>query len=297
MFLGSTFASSKESLTSSFAASSDVTDLTIANAVFDEIYSTVNVVPQTVKDYQIPAVWGFDTRLHALFQDNLYGGNVSFTESIVESIRIKKKVKGDKKFKTIYEKSISSNDDFKIELMDYYEPVGTVEYAYVPVISGGENSYITNRIESFFDSYFICEKDISYPMILDTGFEKKLTQKTSLIELLGREKPVILKGGQIRYYTGDISCTFIELKEDGWQTHTSWDYRNGIYDFLTNGKPKILKDYLGNVYMMAVTSGDISEESDHYEHVITKFSVAECGSAYDPGDLYDNGFINVDIDR
>ncbi len=297
MFLGSTFASSKESLTSSFAASSDVTDLTIANAVFDEIYSTVNVVSLAEKDYKIPDVWGFDTRLHALFQDNLYGGNVSFTESIVESIRIKKKVKGDKKFKTIYEKSITSNDDFKIELMDYYEPVGTVEYAYVPVISGGENSYITNRIESFFDSYFICEKDISYPMILDTGFDKKLTQKTSLIELLGREKPVILKGGRIRYYTGDISCTFIELKEDGWQTHTSWDYRNGIYDFLTNGKPKILKDFLGNVYMLAVTSGDITEESDHYEHVITKFSVAECGSAYDPGDLYDNGFINADFDR
>lgn len=297
MFLGSSFASSKESLTSSFASSSDVTDLTIANAVFDEIYSTVNLTPMTETDFKIPAIWGFDTRLHALFQDNLYGGNVSFTESIVESIRIKKKVKGDKKFKTIYEKSITSNDDFKIELMDYYEPVGTVEYAYVPVISGGENSYITNRIESFFDSYFICEKDISYPMILDTGFEKKLTQKTSLIELLGREKPVILKGGRVRYYTGDVSCTFIELTKDGWQTHTSWDYRNGIYDFLTNGKPKILKDYLGNIYMVAVTSGDISEESDHYEHVITKFSVAECGSAYDPGDLYDNGFINADIDR
>ncbi len=297
MFLGSSFASSKESLTYSFASSSDVTDLTIANAVFDEIYSTVNLTPMAETDFKIPAIWGFDTRLHALFQDNLYGGNVSFTESIVESIRIKKKVKGDKKFKTIYEKSITSNDDFKIELMDYYEPVGTVEYAYVPVISGGENSYITNQIESFFDSYFICENNISYPMILDTGFEKKLTQKTSLIELLGREKPVILKGGRVRYYAGDVSCTFIELTKDGWQTHTSWDYRNGIYDFLTNGKPKILKDYLGNIYMVAVTSGDISEESDHYEHVITKFSVAECGSAYDPGDLYDNGFINADIDR
>ncbi|MTK06804.1 MAG: hypothetical protein F8N38_06960 [Hungatella sp.] len=297
MFLGSSFASSKESLTSSFASSSDVADLTIANAVFDEIYSTVNLTPITETDFKIPAIWGFDTRLHALFQDNLYGGNVSFTESIVESIRIKKKVNGDKKFKTIYEKSITSNEDFEIELMDYYEPVGTVEYAYVPVISGGENSYITNRIESFFDSYFICEKDISYPMILDTGFEKKLTQKTSLIELLGREKPVILKGGRVRYYTGDVSCTFIELTKDGWQTHTSWDYRNGIYNFLTNGKPKILKDYFGNIYMVAVTSGDISEESDHYEHVNTKFSVTECGSAYDPGDLYDNGFINADIDR
>ena len=297
MFLGSSFASSKESLTSSLVSSCDVTDLTIADAVFDEIYSTVNIINLTDKEHEIPAEWGFDTRLHALFQDNLYGGNVSFTESIVESVRIKKKVKGDKKFKTIYEKPITSNEDFKIELMDYYEPAGTVEYAYVPVISGGENSYITNQIESSFDSYFICEKDLSYPMILDTGFEKKLTLKTSLIELLGREKPVIIKGGRIRYYAGDISCTFIELKDDDWQIHTSWDYRNGIYDFLTNGKPKILKDYLGNIYMIAVTSNDIVEDSDHYEHVITKFSVAECGNAYDTGDLYDNGFIDADIDR
>lgn len=297
MFLGSSFASSKESLTSALVSSCDVTVLTIADAVFDEIYSTVNIINLTDKEHEIPAEWGFDTRLHALFQDNLYGGNVSFTESIVESVRIKKKVKGDKKFKTIYEKPITSNEDFKIELMDYYEPAGTVEYAYVPIISGGENSYITNQIKSSFDSYFICEKDLSYPMILDTGFEKKLTQKTSLIELLGREKPVIIKGGRIRYYAGDISCTFIELKDDIWQTYTSWDYRNGIYDFLTNGKPKILKDYLGNIYMIAVTSNDITEDSDHYEHVITKFSVAECGSAYDTGDLYDNGFIDADIDR
>lgn len=297
MFLGSSFASSKESLTSSLVSSCDVTDLTIADAVFDEIYSTVKIISLTDNEHEIPAEWGFDTRLHALFQDNLYGGNVSFTESIVESVRIKKKVKGDKKFKTIYEKPITSNEDFKIELMDYYEPAGTVEYAYVPVISGGENSYITNQIESSFDSYFICEKDLSYPMILDTGFEKKLTLKTSLIELLGREKPVIIKGGRIRYYAGDISCTFIELKDDDWQIHTSWDYRNGIYDFLTNGKPKILKDYLGNIYMIAVTSNDITEDSDHYEHVITKFSVAECGNAYDTGDLYDNGFIDADIDR
>lgn len=297
MFLGSCFASSRESLTSSTASSSDVSDLTISNAVYDEVYATVNVMQLTDKEPVIPSVWGFDTRLHALFQDNLYGGNVSFTESIVESIRIKKKVKGDKKFKTIFEKSIQSNDDFKIELMDYYEPIGTVEYAYVPVISGGENNYITNRVESKFDSYFICEKDISYPMILDTKFEKKLTQRTNLIELLGKEKPVVFKGGRIRYYTGDIACTFIELNEAGWQTGTSWDYRNGIYDFLTNGQPKILKDFLGNVYMVAVTSSDISEESDHYEHVITKFSVAECGSAYDTGDLYDNGFIQADFDR
>ena len=297
MFLGSCFTSSSSALASSPVSSPDIQALTIKSAVYDEVYATVNVMRFADSDQTIPQAWGFDTRLHALFQGNLYGGNVNFTESIVESIRIKKKVKGDKKFKTIFEKSILTNDDFKIELMDYYEPVGTVEYAYVPVISGGENDYITNRVESAFDSYFICERDISYPMILDTKFDKKLTQRTGLIELQGKAKPVIIKGGKINYYSGDISCTFIESKDGEWETGTSWDYRKDIYDFLTNGHPKILKDYLGNIYMVGVTSDEISEESDDIEHVITKFSVAECGNAYDPGDLYDNGFIDVDIDR
>lgn len=297
MFLGSCFASSSHSLTSSPVSASDIKELTIQNAIFDEVYATVNILHLTNPDQTIPTDWEFNTRLHALFQGNLYGGNVDFTESIVEAVRIKKKVKGDKKFKTIFQKSIQNNEDFKIEIMDYYEPVGTVEYAYVPVISGGENNYITNRVESEFDSYFICEKDISYPMILDTSFNKKLVQHTGLIEVQGKAKPVIIKGGKINYYSGDLSCTFIELKDGDWQTHTSWDYRNSIYNFLTNGQPKILKDYLGNIYMIGVTSNELSEESDHYEHVTTNFSVAECGDAYDVGDLYNNGFIDVDIDR
>ncbi len=297
MFLGSCFASGSESLTSSSVSASAIQDLTIQSAIYDEIYVTIQSVDLTDPDQSIPSDWTFDTRLHAQFKGNLYGGNVNFTEGIVESIRIKKKAKGDRKFKTIYEKSIQTNEDFKIELMDYYEPVGPVEYAYVPVISGGENNYFTNRVESKFDSYFICEKDISYPMILDTKFEKKLVQRTGLVELQGRSKPVLINNGKIKYYTGDVACTFIEQKNGEWQTHTSWDYRNSIYDFLTNGRPKILKDFLGSIYMIGVTSNEISEESDHYEHVITKFSAAECGDAYDVGDLHDNGFIDVDIDR
>lgn len=91
MFLGSCFASSKESLASSPASSSDISDLTIASAVYDEIFATEKVIELSEEDHAFPSVWGFDTRLHALFQGTLYGGNVSFTESIVESIRIKRR--------------------------------------------------------------------------------------------------------------------------------------------------------------------------------------------------------------
>ncbi|GLB26635.1 hypothetical protein LXJ15735_28760 [Lacrimispora xylanolytica] len=297
MFIGGCFSGSIGALSSSPVVPKEVEILSIENAIFDEIYSSNDLIETNDFDGTIPSRWEFETRLHALFQNNLYGGNVNFTESIVESVRIKRRLKNEAKFRTIFEKQIVNNDDFAIEIMDYFEPIGIIEYAYVPIISGGEGDYIINEVESKFDSYFICEKDISYPMVLDTAFNRKMIHRTSLVELQGRAKPIIIKGGKINYFTGDISCTFIELKNGLWQKSTSWKYRNTVYDFLTNGNTKILKDFLGNIYMVGVTSDEITEESDYYEHVTTKFSVAECGDAYSNGDLFDNGFIDTDLDR
>ena len=94
-----------------------------------------------------------------------------------------------------------------------------------------------------------------------------------------------------------MSCTFVERKDFEYNFENSWDYRNIIYDFLTNGNPKILKDNMGNIYMVAITGDAITEESDHPLHVISNFELTECGDAYYVGDLYDNNFIDTDIDR
>lgn len=296
MFMGQCFSSTPTSLASTLPISSNLETLTIERAIFDDVYASNRIVDIADFTGQIPSEWDWYTRLHAAFNENLYGGNVSFTESIVESIRIKKRTKKDNKFRTIYEKPILTNEDFDITITDYYEPVGNIEYACVPVISGGENEYITTSVQSKFNSYFFCERGISYPLILDTIFSKQLNQRVNVIETLGRQYPLVIKNGNLKYYSGDIECTFIEEKDHNWLTDDSWNYRNIIYDFLTNGNPKILKDFEGNIWMVAITSG-ISETSDHWQHYISKFSIAECGNAYDVGDLYDNGLIDTDIDR
>lgn len=297
MILGYTFLGDKTSFSSTAISVNNLETITVKNSVVNELYVTSKVGDVDNFNGIIPTDWDIDTRLHALFNDDLYGGNVDFTEEIVSSVRIKRKTAKDKDFKTIFEKEINSKEDFSISLIHYYAPVGNVSFAYVPIISGGEGEYIINTVESNFDSYFICEKDVSYPMILDTSFDKKLVQRTAIIEPMGREKPIIVRGGLTKYYTGDIECCFIECDDSGdWNIDTSWEYRNTIYDMLTNGNIKIIKDFFGNVWMMAVSSNEITESSDHYKHVITKFSVTECGDAYSINDLYYNGFIDVNID-
>jgi len=296
MFLGNSFASSDKTLVSSPVEAKNVKYLTIGYAIFGEVYVSNTLINIDSFDGSIPTEWDFNTRLHAYFKNDIHGGNVNFSTDIVESIRIKRRLKGELTFKTIYEKLINVNEDFKIYLLEYLEPIGDIEYAYVPIISGGESNYIVSKVESKFDSYFICEKDTSYPMVLDTKFTKQLNHLVGVVELPNRLKPVVIKGGITNYISGDIQCTFIENRDCDWLTDSSWEYRNQVYQFLTNGKPKILKDFEGNTWMIAVTSG-ISEDSDHYQHVISKFSVTECGETSSIGDLYDNGFIDTDVDR
>ncbi|WP_333648344.1 hypothetical protein [Lacrimispora sp.] len=296
MFLGNSFASSKETLISSAVEAKNIQQLAVKSAVLDEIYVSNNLIDITNFDASIPSDWGFNTLLHAEFMGDLHGGNVGFSTDVVEFIRIKRRLKNEPTFKTIYEKPINKNEDFEIILLDYTEPIGNIEYAYVPVISGGEGNYISNGVESKFESYFICEKDVSYPIILDTAFKKQLNHLVGVVELPNRLKPVVIKGGITNYYSGDMECTFIENRDCQWLIDSSWEYRNQIYQFLTNGRPKILKDFEGNSWMIAITSG-ISEDSDHHEHVKSKFSVVECGETSSIGDLYDNGFIDTDLDR
>lgn len=304
MFCGHSFTSSSDALISHASSANTIEQLTIQNAVFDEIYATIDTIDTNTYDGTIPSDWTFATRFHALFNGDLYGGNVNFTESIVELVRIKKRTGKDTKFKTIFEKEIQCNEDLSIEYLDYFEPTGEIEYAYVPVISGGEANYIVNKVTSAFNHYFLCEKGRSFPLILDAKYTQEITYESNQVKPLGRKYPITVINGNTGYKSGSMDCTFLELKEFNPEIKTSFDYRNLIYDALTNGKPKILKDMEGNLLMVNI-SGSISEsdrtynyyENDGFFYITSNFKWTECGDAYDVGDLYDNNFIDTDRDR
>ena len=140
MFIGSTFAGCPETIYGTGIRDETVTTITLKNMILDELYATKDVLIKF--DWNIPTDWTFNTYLHALYHNDLYAGNVTYSESIVQKIKIKKRFKGTFTWKTIFEKEIHSNKDFAIEFYDYLEPSNTnIEYAYVAVIS---NAYHFN---------------------------------------------------------------------------------------------------------------------------------------------------------
>lgn len=302
MFLGHTSSAGKYSVGFQAQNAAVYESLTIQNAVFDEVYGTTKVIENF--DGTAPKNWTFETILHALFQNDLLAGNVNFTEELVQEIRIKRRTPKDTSFKTIYTKTINKNEDFSIELMDYAEPSGTIEYAYVPVISGGEGDYIISKVISAFNSYFLCEKDLSFPMILDSSYSQTVNYDTASVKPLGRKYPVSIVNGNTGYKSGEMECLFIELDGEKAKTSEILSYRELLYQTLINGKPKILKDMEGNLLLISI-SGSITESDRQYlydssqgfYYVKSKFSWVECGNAYETGDLYDSNFINTDLDR
>ncbi|MEY8338476.1 hypothetical protein AALB16_10715 [Lachnospiraceae bacterium 62-35] len=303
MFCGYTYASNKRSLLSHPAVPLNYKILTVQNAVFDEVYATNAVIENF--DGSIPGNWTFDTIIHATFEGHLNAGNVNFTESIVEAVRIKKKTKKDNHFKTIYEKKIITNEDLSIEILDFLEPAGTVEYAYVPVISGAESDYIISVVESRFDGYFLCEKDKSYPLLLNASYNQQVNYETGQVKPLGRKYPITIINGDTGYKSGDMECSFIQRANHSLHVKNALDYRNNVYDFITDSQPKILKDEEGNLLLVHI-NGNITESDRQYVYhgsnngfyyVKTKLSWVECGNACRIGDLYDNNLIDTDLDR
>lgn len=296
MFIGSTFAGCPETVYGTGIEEEILTAITLKHMILDELYATKKTLIKF--NWNIPADWDFDTHLHALYHNDLYAGNVTYSESIVQKIKIKKRIKGTFTWKTIFEKEIHSNEDFAIEFYDYLEPSNTdIEYAYVAVISNADTDTISTCVHSEFDCFFLVGQDESYPLELDTETSIQYNRESKTIVAPGSKYPYVVNNGISRYYSGTLTATFIEFKDNCYAVGDGWNYRNRIDQFLSDGKAKILKTFEGDMYMINLVGSLPRTINGHYQNISHQIEWVECGNPATISDLYDYGFIDTDIDR
>lgn len=296
MFTGSTFAGCPDTLYGTGIKEEILTTVTLRNMILDELYATKKILIKF--NWDIPTDWDFDTHLHALYRNDLYAGNVTYSENIVQRIKIKKRFKGTFTWKTIYEREIHSNEDFAIEFYDYLEPSNTdIEYAYVAVISNADTDTISTSVRSEFDCYFLVGQNESYPLELDTETTVQFNRESKTLIAPGAHYPYVINNGISRYYSGTLTATFIEFKDDDYAVDEGWHYRNSIDQFLSDGKAKILKTFEGEMYMVNLVGNLPRTKNGHYQNVSHQIDWVECGDPTTITDLYDYGFIDTDTDR
>ena len=298
MFLGNAFASSDLSYSYVATLDNSISSIKIYNVIADDLYVTKNVLVHF--NWEIPDMWDFNTHLRANFNENLHGGNVSYNQDVVSAIKIKKRFAGDFAWKTIYIKEVVNNEDFTIDFYDYLEPSNReVEYSYVAVIGGVDMDSTSNSVRSEFYNYFIVGAgDECYPMIVDMDNTVTYNRESQIIVSPGSKYPYVVNNGVAKYYSGVINVTFFELdKNCQLKVDSGWEYRNHIDEFLTNGEAKIIKSFEGDMWMVHITNSIPRSNNGHHQLVSQQINWVEGGDPVSIGDLYDNNFINTDVDR
>jgi hypothetical protein len=268
----------------------DITYIEISNGIYDELFGSDN---PDVEMNDSSKKWDFDTRFYAKFQDNLMAGNVEYAASMVSSVRIKRRKNDEHQWITMFDIPIETNDDFDFELIDRYAQ-GSQDYYYamVPVIEHVEGNINKNSITSKFNNYFILDKDISYPIIFNTNLNIELNKNIGIVNTLGRKYPFVISNGLSQYKAGTLKFSLAPMVNCEINVDDGYNYRTQFEEWIINGKPKILKDWTGQIYMMDITSS-IPIDYAYYNLPSYQIQFTEIGDPLNESDLYYNNFINV----
>lgn len=255
-FLGYNFLLDKNALDYVPTNINNLNSVQIQNGVYDELYITKDVS----QDYNtnIPE-WNYDTIFDAKFEGNLSAGNLQFLSNTISEIRIKRRKKGDFNWITIGKIVINDFSDINnIVFNDYFNENNIeYEYAFVPVVEGAEGEYIINSVFSQFDGIYIADIDSIYKMYSGVSYGATTrVQQVGVFEPFGRKYPIIVSNSKLNYEQGSMSGNVLPsnyLEERVFDKIEIKKEKNAILDFLTNGKPKILKDWNGNIWCVFIT--------------------------------------------
>ena len=294
-FCGMGISGYRHSLDNTVVITDTVQYVHVANGVFDRMYMTRSTENQPE---EFPG-WDYDTIMDAKFNGDLTAGNIANMIDQIDAIRVKRRREGAYDWITLYEIPINGTEDLQFERYDRYAANGVAyEYALVPVIGSQEGYVNKNTITPEFDGCFLYEKENGYVTDLDISKGTiSRNKETNVITTLESKYPYVISNGASNYDSGSFSMMFLprdETKE--YTTVGAYPYREEVKKFLNDGRPKIMKLTDGRTWMIMIEGG-IAESNDSVENVVhTSFSWVEIGDPESSADLYENNFIDVNLE-
>ena len=294
--LGYNFCSDGNALDPMPTSVNNITTTTIQNGIYDHFYAGYDATSEY--SHTLPTAWDFNTIMDCNFENNISAGNIDDLTSNISGVKIKRREKGTFDWTTIKEIAVTSVDDLSFIFTDNLASNYTqYEYAYVPITGQTEGSYTVSEVYSKFKGVFICDVNTIYKFYADIEYgSTDSVQKIGTYEPFGRKYPVMVSNGLLGYDTGTVSAlivpkNFSETHEFDRQAITK--ERNTLFKWLTNKKPKMLKDWNGAEWLCIITGNPQTDYESNYGMGIQRMT-AEWTQTGDPkvkADLYANGLI------
>lgn len=297
MICGYDFCKDENTLNPTPLSSSNYNFTMLKNGIFSHWYATNNAEYPYSSDE--PTVWDYLTIMNANLNGNLQAGNISLLGDDIEGIKIKRRKIDSYDWITL--KYIPVDELFKSTTFSFNDYLNqndtTYEYAFVPIINGVEENYITNTIASKFEGVFICDSETIYKFYNGVQYGSlERVQKIGVLEPFGSKYPVIVSNGMINYSKSSLKGTI--LNNDFENSHIIRrkeiaEKREILLNFFTNKKAKILKDWNGNFWLMIIVDSPSVEFVNNYGMGISNISAnwIEIGDPYNQQDLYNTGLL------
>ena len=267
--------------------------LEIQKAIFDEIHIRQRTDVSLDNQKQ---EWQVDSRLLAKFKNSLEAGNLDLQEQLIELIRFKKRKLGDLGWMNVediaysLEQTVYSHNDKYTEAGEIYE------YAITPVAFGGfEGDYVIQEIECEFESTWLLDKLNNYKLMHDLEYgDIETIIPSNVYEPLGSEYPIVSFNGSLKFRRGTITCKLVSdatIDNGDIDVRQEKLTRKTIMNFLTNKKPKILKDGGGNYMLVSIINNPRLKPLNQLGQLIydVTFDFVEVGNALDDNSLINSG--------
>ena len=278
----------------------EFTEVDLMNSIVDNIYISRNNILEIPEEFP---EWDNSTVLRADFTNGTSAGNIDWFTQNVNNIKVKRRKKGDFDYITLYKHDITSVHDLNFEYYDYWLPSGyDFEYAFVACVDDDEGSYYFANVTTCFNGLFVSDGEKT--MKLFSNYLINSAQDNQLIATVqpyNKRYPVIISNPNVNYRTATIQGDILGLKDNEFtfimdrnsivKQKQEWD------EFLTNGKMKIVKDWNGNIIMGGITTAPSYSYNIVNQNAIPTitFSITEQGQYDSQEDLYNNGFINIQL--
>lgn len=266
--------------------------------IYRAIYDHIDISNNTTITSNIPPTqWDFGTILDCNFNGNISGGTIKDFSSGITKVRVKKRKVGEFDWQIIKTYDISSSEDLSFVFNDYLTATNTeYEYAYVPVFGSVEGQYAISTVMSQFDGVFICDANTIFKFNMGVEYgSTDIVQQVGTFTVLGRKYPIVMSNGLANYQTGQLSG--LVLPEDYEDTRTIdriaiTQRRNKLMEFLTNKKPKIIKDRNQNQWLVIIQSPSTSYLNNYGQGIVSaSMQWIEIGDAESNKDLAKAGLI------
>ncbi len=295
LFMGTTFLGAKYTALPTPVFSKDETYVAMENGLFSDMEASKDIDSSPTSD--VSEKWGWDTIIKADYSDgDITAGNTDWTVETVSQVAIKRRIKGQFDWTTIEVRNIESIDDFNFLGIDKFNKSNvTYEYAIVPYRDGNAGTYNVEEIKSTFDAIFIVGADKTYKTFSTNGFVDTTRNISGSYNVPQNSRyPKFYSSVLMNYDSGNVDGKFYDI-DSGCSIveDEGYFYKEGLMDFLTDRKPKILKHSDGRIWLIQVIPNPTDTADGEYKLRNISFQWIEIGRYDSNEDLYHAGLIDL----